>query len=230
MIKVYVCDKQKETCESIRKVIETSTNISVISGIRSIEDFLYIDIAFISVDCEINNMNGIAFAHAVQSVNPDCKIVFISDSLYYNEDLYDVNHVFLLQRPFREESVTHAIDIAVNRTSELSPSVFRFSFNGLSHIIPFDMIAYFEKSLRKIIIHTTDGKTSSFYGKHEDIEGTLDKRFLRCHNGIIVNMDYVVKYYTTALIVKCGSDEIEIPVSRTYSRNVKETINKYIIK
>lgn len=228
MKKAIICNKRREDWEKLCTVVGSFSDIQVTSDFREIEDFTHFGIAFIAIEFGFENMDSIGFAKAIQSVNPACRIIFISESGYYNENLYDVNHVFLLQRPLRKESICHALEVASNNMAAPGSAVFRFNFNGTSHVIPMDSIAYFEKDLRKIIIHTCNGKTSSFYGKYEDIESRLDKRFLRCHNGIIVNMDYVVKYYSTALILNYNNTEIEMPVSRAYRNDVKTAIYNYL--
>lgn len=57
--------------------------------------------------------------------------------------------------------------------------------------IDMDDILYFEKDLRKVNVHTTDG-IYSYYGSFKDLHGILDYRFCRCHYSIIVNLSKII--------------------------------------
>lgn len=59
------------------------------------------------------------------------------------------------------------------------------------HRVDFCHIEYIESRNKYITIHCTCGITHMQRGKLSDVEKQLDRRFLRCHQSYIVNMDEV---------------------------------------
>lgn len=59
------------------------------------------------------------------------------------------------------------------------------------YCVPFEMIIYMEKDLRRIVLHTVRGDIR-FYGKFSDLQPRLDERFMCCHRSYIINMDEIV--------------------------------------
>ena len=57
--------------------------------------------------------------------------------------------------------------------------------------IKIDDILYFEKELRIIHVYTEDD-IYSFYGSFKELKKMIDKRFCRCHNSFIVNLNKTV--------------------------------------
>lgn len=71
------------------------------------------------------------------------------------------------------------------------------------HSIPVEDIIYAENNGRKIILHTVEG-ILEFYGKMNDLEEELDKRFFRCHRGYLVSLSYVSGYDSGNIYLKNG--------------------------
>ena len=56
--------------------------------------------------------------------------------------------------------------------------------------IKIEDILYFEKELRRIHVHTTEG-ILSFYGSFKSLERMVDYDFCRCHYSVIVNLNKI---------------------------------------
>ena len=59
------------------------------------------------------------------------------------------------------------------------------------YVVKFKDVVYFEKDLRKIIIHMKTGNIE-FYGRFTELKPHLDERFLYCHRSYIINMDEII--------------------------------------
>ncbi|MBQ6495761.1 MAG: LytTR family transcriptional regulator DNA-binding domain-containing protein [Firmicutes bacterium] len=59
--------------------------------------------------------------------------------------------------------------------------------SGKRYSVPYEDIVYFEKNLRKIILHTKKGELE-FYGRYCDVMPQLDERFAWCHRSYVLNM------------------------------------------
>ena len=64
-------------------------------------------------------------------------------------------------------------------------------------------ILYFEKELRRIHVHTTDG-VYSFYGSFGSLSERLDERFCRCHCSFVVNLEKVQSMKRYVLNLESG--------------------------
>lgn len=85
--------------------------------------------------------------------------------------------------------------------------------------IPYHQIYYFEAREKKIYIRTLKVEYP-FYQTLDDLELVLPESFVRCHRSYIVNWNLVEKHNLSdgELIL---SNELYVPVSRTYKAKIK---------
>lgn len=157
-----------------------------------------------------------------------CKIVFVSERNKYSSEIYNVDHVCLIQKPFLPSTVERAIKLCMEQIDSEDRAMFSFKSVHTIYRIRQRDILYFEKELR--IIHIIDiyGKVYDIYAKYDEITDQLDGRFLRCHNGVIVNMDYVNRLDNRSVIVRFKGKEADLPVSRRYKDEAIKTFAKYV--
>ena len=128
--------------------------------------------------------------------------------------MYDVNHIYFLQKPVREEALTKALAIAHNHLLEAKQNCFYVENKSGRFVVPYSKIFIFEKQNRKIILRGKEGaEICSFYGKFEEILPQLPTHFCRCHNGIIVNMEKTVKISQNSFIMQDGQ---YVAISRSH--------------
>ena len=87
-------------------------------------------------------------------------------------------------------------------------------------MIPLNAVLYFTSDIRKIgAFFLNDEKEIWFYGKLDDLEKQLQPYgYLRCHQSYLVNGRKIEGIDRECVITSGGS----IPISRKYSKNVKE--------
>ena len=85
-------------------------------------------------------------------------------------------------------------------------------------------ILYFERDLRKIHVHTTEG-IFSYYGEFDNLGSRLDGRFCRCHCSYVVNLDKVTELRRNALDLEDGE---VLKVSQTFYRNTRICFLAYL--
>lgn len=71
---------------------------------------------------------------------------------------------------------------------------------GKLYVIPFEEIVCFEKNLRKIRIHTNRGSIE-YYGTFAELVPELDGRFLCCHRSYVLNMDMILCFGRSEIIM-----------------------------
>jgi DNA-binding LytR/AlgR family response regulator len=85
--------------------------------------------------------------------------------------------------------------------------------------VPISKVIYFETKAKKVYIRLRN-EEYGYYDTLEHLETELPENFLRCHRGVIVNMDYVKRYSPSDKLLYLEYD-MEIPVSRSYNAAVR---------
>ena len=174
------------------------------------------DIVFIAV--RIGSLSGVEIAGKMQESVPTVQIIFIAESGSYSPDVYEVDHIYLIEKePCNRTVLKRALRKALDRIGE-GDAFFECVVNRRRHYIPYHSILYFENIKRKITIHTDlPGELVSFYETMARLETILPDNFVRCHNSFIVNRERISSYGTTS--VRIGNKEIS--VSRKYKDLMK---------
>lgn len=157
--------------------------------IYDIQDGKNFDLIFL--DIYMQGDLGIDVARRLRNnINYNGQIVFITGTASFAVDSYDVNAAGYLIKPLIPEK----LKTVMNRiTPNYNAGVYRIQQRKRIVTLKFDDILYIESSNSKCILHS-NGECENYhiYKKLTDIEAELDdKRFLRCHQSFLVNMDYI---------------------------------------
>lgn len=222
MADIVICDDREEILKDIEAKIRKADVqgvhriLSYNHGMRmmaDIEDQLARAEIFI-LDIALGACSGISLAQEILSFIPDAQIIFMSGYDAYYEDVYDVNHIYFLQKPVREEALTKALATAHNHLLEAKQNCFYVENKSGRFVVPYSKIFIFEKQNRKIILRGKEGaEICSFYGKFKEILPQLPTHFCRCHNGIIVNMEKTAKISQNSFIMQDGQ---YVAISRSH--------------
>ena len=98
--------------------------------------------------------------------------------------------------------------------------------NFLERRIRFREIIYIESMDKVVMFHTVRGEDIKVYDKLSNIEKKLEreKRFLRCHQSFIINMDYVGCMFENEFITITNN---YIPIRRRERKQIKERYYEY---
>jgi len=229
MYNVALCDDERIILDSLGKQLaKTAGNkLGKVFPFESVDGLIELirqgdpEIDIVFLDIKIGESNGIDIASDLQEINPDLQIIFISGYDDYYINVYDVDHLFFLRKPIEADALAKALSRAEEKLSERSEKVFLIRSKRSSVNVGFCDIIFFEKDLRRIVLHSMN-ETYSFYGKFDDITPQLNEDFIRCHNSFVVNIDKVRCMEANILTMADGS---KIPVSR---KHVKETREAYL--
>jgi DNA-binding LytR/AlgR family response regulator len=115
------------------------------------------------------------------------------------------------------------VEVKISRVSKAgrktdSEKYFHYKTKEQHKIVKYSNILFFQKDLRKVIIHTTKG-VDEFYSSMDKLMNDLDMtNFIIPHGSYIVNKEKMIWINKDKLLVD-GSD-MEIPISRRYQRYV----------
>lgn len=232
MLNIVVCDDNRKIVEDVKSILKDfnegtfsiSTYINEDSLIDDIEDERLIpDVLF--MDIKLNHSNGIVLAKKIMDMLPLCQIIFISGYDDYYLDVYEVEHIYFVKKPIKKRTIEKALFKAIERIEESKREIFSFTSNGHIHTLPIKSILYFEKDKRKILVRTSQGVNYDYYGKMEDLLGSLNNNFIRCHNSYVINLTKVRSMENDKFII---NENKEIPISRLYRRESRLRFIKYI--
>ena len=213
MADIVICDAREE----ILKDLEAKIRKADVQGVHrilsynhgmhmmaDIEDQLARAEIFI-LDIALGACSGISLAQEILTFIPDAQIIFMSGYDTYYEDVYDVSHIYFLQKPVKEEALQKALKLAQERLLAAKKACFYVENKSGRFVVPYGKIFTFEKQNRRIILRGKEGtEICSFYGKFEEILPQLPAYFCRCHNGIIVNMEKTAKISKNSFIMQDG--------------------------
>lgn len=130
----------------------------------------------------------------------------------------------LLLRPWTKEQAGEVLReffqayIEQNQKTDDKNAYVIESREGNLHI-PYEQIYFFEAREKKIFVCT--GKEEyGFYHTIDKLEGELPEQFVRCHRGFIVNR-YKIRKVALSQNVVCLTDNLEVPLSRSYKPLLK---------
>ncbi len=233
MLKITICDDNPATVAKIHDdIVSLYQEKFVFSYAYSLEDLedesccscdiLMMDIDLINSDGA--DLSGINAAERIKSINPDVQVIFVSAFHKYAQDIFKAAPVYYLQKPVSEPDIKIAIDKALTAISKLKTDRFVVTIGTDLVSIPVDSILYFESDKRLMRVVTNENEYS-FYSRVRDVESRLDKRFVKCHQSFIVNLEHVKNMRSDSLILDNGSI---IPVSQSRHKLVRVTLTKYL--
>ncbi|MGL4761163.1 MAG: LytR/AlgR family response regulator transcription factor [Sarcina sp.] len=235
MIKIAICDDEKKVCKSILHILENETKVmgekiefdiyeSGEALLQSIEKN-GLGYCAIFLDIILPNMNGIELGKFLKKIDEKIEIIFITNSMDFVLDGYDVGAYNYLVKPINEEKLRNIFAKVVGKNIKVKNDL--FTLVKKSTIVNFDIsdIMYFEINNRVITIRYKGG-AFDFYDKIEDVEKQLEgKNFVRPHRSFLVNLEYIFKIDKTEIVLKDGTS---IKISRLKINEMKEKFMEFI--
>ncbi|GAA0077063.1 LytTR family DNA-binding domain-containing protein [Clostridium sp. CTA-5] len=211
MLKVFVCEDNKEQRERLSKIIENIIlieNYDIELGLVTSDPNELINyianndlsgLYFLDIDLKAE-INGIQLATKIRKYDPRGFIVFVTThaEMSYLTFIYKVEAMdYIIKDNYNNisERIHQCIEDAHTKYSAKSTELQKiFSIKSEDKIvnIEYSKILFFETSpkIHKVIVHATD-RQIEFYAKMKEIEEKLDDRFYRCHKSFIVNKENI---------------------------------------
>ena len=228
MLKIAVCDDEKNVCDYIEKritdylaKIDEDAEISVfydsaplIEKCKESNDF---DIIFL--DIKMKTINGVDCAKLLRENDVNSLIVFVTSSAEYVFSGYEVKAFRYILKTDLVNAFDRIFGECLTELKKNTDKVFPLKTTSVVKNIPLNDILYFESNKRVLILHTKN-ENYSFYGKLDDIEESLkDDDFIRIHQSFLVNALRIKSVSKTEVALKNGD---VLPVSKSRATAVKE--------
>jgi DNA-binding LytR/AlgR family response regulator len=231
---VAICDDEIIQVNLVEKLImeaieEKNTRLSIYKFLSG-EDLIkhcYSNKEFLNIiflDMEMSGIDGIKSAKKIREKWNKTIIIFITGYKEYVFDVFEVYTFRYLLKPVKKDEFNKALFDAIKLIEDNKTTVEEefliINKNKEEIIISYKTINYFEKYRNKILVNT-DNKDIEYYGTFNELNIKLNmNKFIKLHQGFIVNIDKIELITAKEAILKNGQ---KIPVSRRNIKEVKET-------
>ena len=195
MIKVAICDDDKNIVNDIKRYIESYNGASFeISLFNSGEDLIENKDKFnvIFLDIDMDGIDGIKAAKKIREYDKAVKIIYVTSYTDYLNLAFSVHAFGYLNKPISEEQIHSQISEAISyfKEEEVQEKLEFVTTDGIVRLAPKE-IYYFEYIDRKVVIKTKD-YSYSLKGKITAIAKDMAKYdFVMPHQSFTVNLFHV---------------------------------------
>lgn len=176
----------------------------------------------IVLDMVLEKENGLEIANRLRDIGYDGKIIFWTADDSHLQEAFDVGAMQYVVKGKEYGRMYSAINEIL---SHMRDEVLTFKTHGELHRLEYRQIEYVESKGRSCHIYTTDNQCFVTLGKLDDIEEELcDKRFLRCHQSYLVNMDHI-QSVNENFVMESGDI---VQIRRRNHNEIKDKYENYI--
>ena len=184
------------------------------------EEGAYFDMAFLDIYMEDTMGNQIA--HKLRAMGYQGELVFLTASSDFAIEGYDVDASGYLLKPLDYGKLEMVMD---RITRNIAPSTYQIRHRTTVTKLAYHEILYIESNNSKCILHTESGESYTVYKTLNTIEKELgDRRFLRCHQSFLVNMDHIKQIGKQFLL----SNGDYVPIRQRGVKAVRQAYIDYI--
>lgn len=230
MIKITICDDDKEMCRLLSDTISQKldsfhesyritchTHAAGLLAAPPDSDLLFLDI-------RMPGTGGISLAKQLRKQNFSGAIIFVTVLKDHMLDAFEVEAFDYLCKPIDEIRLENALKRFLKRRDSQKEANLLIRTANRCRTIRLCDIYYCEVINRKIYLHTADG-TVDYYGKLKEVERQLDDRFIKCHRSYIINLAFLQEYAGGQILLKNGN---QIPVSRSHHQTLLNAMLQYM--
>ncbi|HBE80124.1 MAG TPA: DNA-binding response regulator [Firmicutes bacterium] len=233
-ITVGICDDCPEQIELLKGYLyrfDNGAGLTVVSSADPLEFLARLkenkpDLVFLDID--MRELNGIELGEKIRAEYEAVIIVYITAYEQYALEAFRVRAFHYLLKPLTEEKFARVFQEAVGVIQKIvfgktAKKSFVVRRKDETICLDYDDIDYFEKAGHKIKVHTGNSALD-YYGNFIKLLEEIDPGFfVQCHQGYIVNINKVRGYRDKTIFLE---GNLPVPVSRSYTINVKERLAK----
>lgn len=212
-IKVILCDDEPAFLKALRSEIErTFSKLNTKATIRAFnsptdispEQLAACDMAFLDIDFESADRNGIDIARMLRQVNTHALLFFVTNYIDYAPAGYEVQAFRYILKRDMDEVLGRYLMQAMENMAE-NQEFLRLLGNEQTIDLPLEQITYLEVLDHYVSIHTGDHNytlNATLSGMESEME---DHGFLRIHKSYLVNMAHIRKFRSRECLLLDGT-------------------------
>lgn len=185
-----------------------------------------LDALFLDIELGDKEENGIHLAKRLNTRWNDCKIIYMTNYLYYATEVYNTEHIWFILKSQFEKKIKDVFNRVIrDKGKKQEKVVLKTIGKQMMSVAPAD-IYYFEREKRSTRVVTTWGEYQ-VWDKLDDIMKQLPELdFSRCHNSFIVHFRYVQELQRDGYLLY-NKDFVQI--SRGYAQKTKEDFLRWSV-
>jgi len=152
---------------------------------------------------------------------PESLLIFVTVLRECVFDAFEVEASGYLLKPLDPGRFRQAMDRALDLLERRAGASLVVQRGNACEVVPLAEVAYCEVQGRKLYLHRAGGSVLDYYGRLEDLERRVDRRFFKCHRSYLVNLDYVQSFRDGQVLLP---REEAIPVSRLRERELIQAL------
>lgn len=244
-IKAIIVDDEGLARSVVREFLESYPNIEVLAecanGFEAVKAVAELNPNLMFLDIQMPKLDGF---EVLELIDRNIAVVFVTAYDKYAMRAFDVHAVDYLLKPFNLDRFKTAVDRALLRIGEKSPSGSELVVAALPQgqylerlvvkdgsrvsVIPVQKLDYVEAQDDYVCLKS-EGKTHLKHQTISSLEACLNPtRFVRIHRSYLVNLDRVVNiepYAKDSKIAVLG-DKTRLPVSRSGYARLQELLER----
>lgn len=184
LLKEILCQYFEEINEEV-SIVEYDSGETLIADVE--EGYIAMDLLFLDI-C-MKKLNGMETARKLRQIQCKVPIIFLTASPDYAIESYEVQASGYLLKSFSEEKLMKLLNRILKTDMKRRVAI----KNRRQYRYPCtDDIMYIDSDKHNVTLHLSDGSEIITVDKLGEIEKRInEKRFLRCHQSYLVNMDYI---------------------------------------
>ncbi len=234
MLRIAICDDEKEMVESYKTVVESCLKSNSETGeiftytssdnilYDITEDGFYYDL--ILLDIEMPGFSGMDVAGKVKPFLPNVKIIFITSHIEFAIDAYELSIFRYVPKDRREEKLPLAVSDAIRLLSLEGGKVYTISTSSRLEKIPYRDILYIQRDGKNAEIFFGEESTKVRKSLQQVFDELAAEEFIFTDRGCIVNIIHIMQVKDGEAVMKNG---LHLPISRSHLQEVKDKINSY---
>lgn len=223
MRKIAICDDSKLDRQLLKVVIqiyfennEEEFKIFEYELGDNLLDDIEVELLFLDII-----MNGMKIARKLRDIQFKAPIIFLTAHADYAVESYEVYAAGYLLKPYDTNKLTLLLDEVLQRSVQKRIAV---KVKKQHRYLEINDIMYVESDKHVLNIHLKDSRVIQTTEKLSELEKTINsKRFIRCHQSYLVNMDYIKDAKTDFIL----SNDIRIPIRVRGRKEIIERYHKY---
>ena len=229
-ITIGVCDDNPQQIGLLIQYINSNHRANEFDIISSTdpEEFLNLiqnkkpQLAFLDID--MGETSGIQLGEKIKALYEDAILVYVTAHEKYALEAFGVRAFHYLLKPLTRKKFDAVLEEALSRIEKApakAEKTLTVKTKKETVRLGFGDIVYFEKTGHRIKIHTED-RDLYYYDNFANLLDTIGSDvFIQCHQGFIANISKIRGFRDKTLSL---CDNIELPVSRTYTDAVKKKL------
>lgn len=223
MRKIAICDDSKLDRQLLKVVIQTyfenneeEFKIFEYELGDNLLDDIEVELLFLDII-----MNGMKIARKLRDIQFKAPIIFLTAHADYAVESYEVYVAGYLLKPYDTNKLTLLLDEVLQRSVQKRIAV---KVKKQHRYLEINDIMYVESDKHVLNIHLKDSRVIQTTEKLSELKKTINsKRFIRCYQSYLVNMDYIKDAKTDFIL----SNDIRIPIRVRGRKEIIERYHKY---